>query len=214
MGRENKKEAVAALHRERIMAAAETLFLEKGFVFTTMDDISKNSEYSRRTIYSYYESKEDILYHLIEKGLAVLKHEIKAALCEGDDFISSYSMLCKAFQRYQQQSPSSVDSVLKAKPGSRADRDVPKVVERIYALGDEINGLLEDFLENAKKQGVVRSEANVKASVYIMWSSITSLLSLAETKEAVIPGQLGMTGEEFLAYGFRQIINSLLAEQI
>ena len=41
MGRENKKDVVAALHREQIMKAAEKLFSEKGYVQTTIDDISK-----------------------------------------------------------------------------------------------------------------------------------------------------------------------------
>lgn len=43
MGRENKKEAVAALHREQIMKAAEKLFSEKGYEQTTIEDISKAS---------------------------------------------------------------------------------------------------------------------------------------------------------------------------
>ena len=76
MGRENKKETIAALHRSRIMKAAEALFCEKGFDQTTIDDISRASEYSRRTIYAYYESKEDILYHIVEQGLRTLKEEL------------------------------------------------------------------------------------------------------------------------------------------
>ncbi len=50
MGRENKKESVAALHRERIMTAAERLFSEKGYEQTTIEDISAASGYSRRRI--------------------------------------------------------------------------------------------------------------------------------------------------------------------
>ena len=50
MGRENKKEAVAALHRERIMTAAERLFSEKGYEQTTMEDSPAASGYSRRRI--------------------------------------------------------------------------------------------------------------------------------------------------------------------
>ena len=41
----NQKEAVAALHRERMLAAAEELFQQKGFEQTTIDDISKASGY-------------------------------------------------------------------------------------------------------------------------------------------------------------------------
>ncbi len=59
------------------MKAAEKLFSEKGYEQTTIEDISKASEYSQRTIYVYYESKEDILYHIIEKGLIELKQNIE-----------------------------------------------------------------------------------------------------------------------------------------
>lgn len=57
MDQMSRKEAVTSLHRARIMTAAEKLFSEKGYAQTTIDDISKASEYSRRTIYAYYESK-------------------------------------------------------------------------------------------------------------------------------------------------------------
>ena len=60
MGRENKKEAVAAFHREQIIKASESLFSEKGFEQTTVDDISRQSGYSRRTVYAYFESKEGL----------------------------------------------------------------------------------------------------------------------------------------------------------
>lgn len=214
MGRENKKEVVAALHREQIMISAERLFLEKGFVQTTIDDISKDSEYSRRTIYSYYESKDDILYHIIEKGLLSLKADINAALSKSKDFLSRYYMICTAFKSYQYDSPSSMDSVIKAKSTGFNEKDVPEVINRILSLGDEINQILVSFIEDGIKQKVVREDINPMATVYIMWSNITSLLLLAETKETVIKKQLGMTCSEFLDYSFTQIINSLLKEHI
>ena len=45
-------------------------------------------------------------------------------------------------------------------------------------------------------------------------ASIDSLLALAETKGKFICAQNGMTEEEFLDYGFRQIINSILEVRI
>ncbi len=214
MGRENKKEVVAALHREQIMISAERLFLEKGFAQTTIDDISKAAEYSRRTIYSYYKSKDDILYHIIEKGLLSLRANINAALSKSKDFLSRYHMICAAFKSYQYDSPSSMDSVIKAKPTGFNEKDVPDVIIRIFSLGDEINQALARFIEDGIKQKVVREDINPMATVYIMWSNISSLLLLAETKEDVIKKQLGMTDSKFLDYGFTQIINSLLKEHI
>lgn len=214
MSRENKKEAVAALHREQIMISAERLFLEKGFVQTTINDISKTSEYSRRTIYSYYESKDDILYHIIEKGLISLKVNINTALSTSKDFLIRYHMICTAFKSYQNDSPSSMDNVIKVKPNDLKEKDVPEVMIRIFSLGDEINQVLAGFIEDGIKQRVVREDINPMATVYIMWSSISSLLLLAESKEVIIKKQLGMTGSKFLDYGFKQIVNSLLKERI
>ena len=53
---EDRKTAVETLHRERIMDASERLFLEKGFQGTTIADISEAADYSRRTIYAYFEN--------------------------------------------------------------------------------------------------------------------------------------------------------------
>ena len=76
----NQKEAVAALHRERMLTAAEELFQQKGFEATTIDDISKVSGYSRRTLYAYFVNKEDFLRQIVRKGLAQLDGALEAAL--------------------------------------------------------------------------------------------------------------------------------------
>lgn len=212
MSRENKKDAVAALHRKQIMISAERLFLEKGFVQTTIHDISEDSDYSRRTIYSYYESKEDILYHIVEKGLLSLKVNINTALSKSNDFLDRYRMICTAFKSYQYDSPSSMDSVIKVKATGFNEKDIPEVIIRILSLGDEMNQVLAKFIEDGIKQKVVREDINPMATVYIMWSNISSLLSLAETKETIIKKQLDMTSSEFLDYGFTQIIHSILKE--
>ena len=43
---------------------------------------------------------------------------------------------------------------------------------------------------------------------------MTALLALAESKGEFIEKQFSLSEEEFLAYGFRQIISSMLVEKI
>ena len=109
MGETNKKEAVAALHRARIMTAAEKLFSEKGYEQTTIEDISKESEYSRRTIYAYYESKDDILHCIIEKGLQALKTDIENAANDNAGFTDAYRAVCRAMRKYRREYPYSLE---------------------------------------------------------------------------------------------------------
>lgn len=214
MGRENKKEAVAALHRERIMKAAETLFFEKGYVQTTIEDIAKASEYSRRTIYAYYESKEDILHHIIEKGLQTLKLDIENAVNSSDDFINRYKAICQAISQYQRDYPHSVNTVNGADPASFAFSDASDTVKSIMLLGTEINTILASFIETGKENGIVRNDIVPQLSVYVLWSGMTALLTLADTKGQWISSQFSISEKDFLEYGFKQLINSILEERI
>ena len=214
MGRQNKKEAVADLHREKILTAAEKMFSEKGFAQTTIEDISKVSEYSRRTIYAYYESKDDILHHIVEKGLQSLKCDIENALSKSSDFLGQYKGICMAMKKYQAECPHSLESVTESKT-SKLDLDnLSPTVANVLSLGTKINELLADFIEQGKNDGFVRNNIITMQTVYILWTSISSLLSLVQTKGSFLFAFLGTSEEDFLEYGFKQIINSILEEHI
>lgn len=214
MGRVNQKDAVAALHREKIMEAAETLFVEKGFDTTTIEDISKASAYSRRTIYAYFESKDDILHHIIAKGLLILKDEISRAIDKNDGFIAQYRAICLAMVKYQTQCPCSLENVTRADTGNLDFENLSDTVKQILILGTEINDLLAEFVEAGKRCGLVRQDVIPLMTVYILWSSMTSLIALAQTKGQFISKQFDISENEFYEYGFKQIINSILEVKI
>ena len=57
---------------QEILNAARILFINKGYSSTTMLDIAQESELSRRTIYLYFKSKEEISYHVMNDAYALL----------------------------------------------------------------------------------------------------------------------------------------------
>lgn len=210
MGRENKKEDVATLHREKILNATQQLFSEKGFEKTTIDDISKSAGYSRRTIYAYYDSKEDILHHIIRNGLILLKDEVEKAIEDNSDFIQQYNGICRAMYRYQRDCPCSVENVNKFSGNEVDFESISDTVKDIFALGTEINQILERFIEKGKNDGIVRQDVVPLMTVYVLWSGITSLIDMVNTKGKFLCKQFSTTEEEFLKYGFRQIINGII----
>lgn len=210
----SKKEAVAELHRTRIMTSAERLFSEKGYAQTTIADISKASEYSRRTIYAYYESKEDILHHIIEKGLRLLKKDIENAANDNSGFVEAFRAVCRAKIRYRKNYPHSLETLNRSDAAEIKRLTASDTVKNILCLGTEINGILEALIVRGQKSGDVKKDVVPVLTVYVLSTSLDSLIELVEAKGKFICAQNDMTEDELFDYGFRQIINSILEVRI
>lgn len=52
----------------RILKAAENVFAQKGYEYSTIKDISKLAEVADGTVYKYFNNKEDLLFSVIEEG--------------------------------------------------------------------------------------------------------------------------------------------------
>lgn len=237
MGRENKKEAVAALHRAQILAAAQTLFRAKGFAQTSIEDISKSASYSRRTIYAYYESKEDILHHLILQGLISLRDDLTEAV-EQKSFLSMYKAICAAMTAYYRQYPYSMQTVMRApaaglgqdtagastekarsaaageeETGPAAAQAGSAALRQIFRLGEEINALLADAVRKGQQEGIVRGELHPLLTVYLLSAELHAVLELHGTKGTYICSSLGLQEEDLLRYGFEQVLYGIVETQ-
>ena len=62
MGSSERKEKEKEIRRKDILDAAERIFFTKGYRSATMDDVAKEAEYSKRTVYVYFSSKEQIYF--------------------------------------------------------------------------------------------------------------------------------------------------------
>lgn len=214
MSRENKKKAIADFHKENIMKASEKLFTQKGFAQTTIEDISKASEYSRRTIYAYYQNKDDILHNIIEKGLIILKQDIKDIIGLHKDFVSTFEKIFMAMFKYQTKYPHSVGNVNSTNSSNLNFENISDTVKRILLLGTEINDILSTFIETGKENEVIRKDVISMLTVYVLWSNMTSLITLVQTKGKFISKQFSISDTELLNYGFKQIINSILEVRV
>ncbi len=79
--------------KDILIDVARRLFAEKGMENTTMNDIANESGKGRRTLYTYFNSKEDIYLTIIEKELQYLYeklYEIEKMDIAPDEKLKSY----------------------------------------------------------------------------------------------------------------------------
>ena len=98
-----------AQRRQEILDAARQEFFERGFHTPTVDDVAARAEVSKGTIYLYFESKEEILAHLLLEGLDLLLEEMQAvckpeasqsAQCTLEGLAGAYLGFCQSHPNY------------------------------------------------------------------------------------------------------------------
>ncbi|MDR2600809.1 MAG: TetR/AcrR family transcriptional regulator, partial [Oscillospiraceae bacterium] len=146
----SKKERLSVFNRSNILSTAKRLFLEKGIAQTTMDDISKEADYSKSTVYTYFKSKDEILNHIVLEHFKILKTVISEALKNEPEYSDGYFAICNALVEAYQSYPLFFESILDEI--KEPDNDAETVLVQIYKVGDEINGIIENYLNCCVKK--------------------------------------------------------------
>lgn len=206
----NQKEAIAALHRERMLTAAEELFQQKGFEATTIDDISKVSGYSRRTLYAYFVNKEDFLRQIVRKGLAQLDGALEAAL-RRETFEERYFAACEAVLRYLRDCPQSAKQVRQVQPEKLDGGN--RTVQEILTLGQQINGRLSEMIRQGQKEGSVRETLHPERCVVVLWSALSGWNDTLQNQGAFLAERFHLSQSEFQREALEQLLSSLRKEK-
>lgn len=72
-----RKEQEQLLHKKLIIKAAAQIFSEKGYERTTLDEVAHLAEFSKGSLYNYFENKEDLFLTTLEIGIQKLIEEMR-----------------------------------------------------------------------------------------------------------------------------------------
>lgn len=205
MNQENKKDAVAALHRENIVRAAAALFAQKGFDASSIDDIARESGYSRRTIYIYGKSKENLLCLAIAQELRTLRDGLRRTQ-EISGFFAQYDAICAELLAFHRRCPLSTSV---ARKSAVSDNPLP-AEQLILSLGTEINALLADFLAQGQREGLVRPDVFPALDAQLLTTSLEAQFSLWDTRKDYLISVFSLDEKAFLARVREQLLRGLL----
>lgn len=133
---------------ENILQAAAQIFQEKGYHATSMQDIANAVDLQKGSLYHYVDSKQDILYALLDKALSLILERLQAVLSQD---LPSQTKLRQAMQSYFSflaENPS-LSSVLLLEYRSLE----PAYQQRHIPLRDQVDHIWQEILEEGNKSG-------------------------------------------------------------
>lgn len=205
-----KKAALEQFHRDTISGVADRLFAEKGIEKTTMDDIAKEAEYSKATLYVYFKSKDEIFHYITLKGMQMLHDKFARVLETQQGAIEQYMTICKALGAFYEEYPVYFQSMLETIASDTESRLRSETLEAIYQAGELLNGDIESLIHKGIEEEVFKKELPSLPTGMVFWASLSGIVSLAGKKRDYISQSTGMTREDFMDFGFKMLLQSIL----
>lgn len=216
LGINERREKEKEIRRNDIIEAAERVFFKKGFDDATVDDVAKEAEFSKRTVYVYFNSKEQIYFEIMTRGYKLLISMLKDDLQKGKSgtAIEEIRQMYLTVYRFSKDYPEYFMAIMEYENGELDfQKGIPDQSKtECYALGEEILGYLTGALEKGIAEDSICNDLDVVKTSLVLWACMIGLFNTAKKKENYIKNYHGTTPEELISEAFQLITRSIQTE--
>lgn len=207
----NRKVRERLNKKSEILDAAERTFFKKGFENSTMDDIALAAEFTKKTVYSYFKSKEDIYYEIMLRGYKILNCMSKTMLEErkNDSEITNIKTLGKAFIKFSVEYKGYFKAIVDYENKYYTSNVSDELYKECDKEGEYTFNILKESIENGIKSGEITEKFSSLDISLTLWSCILGFANLIDKKEEYINKVYDRTSLEVLENGFQIILNSI-----
>jgi len=161
--------------RAEILAMSKKLFIQKGYLNTTTQDIISALKISRGLLYYHFKSKEDILWHIAEQQTTPLFRRIDAVV--SNQSMNAIEKIRKFFEATTTMDPNDAEIAEEDAQLMESLNDAMQLPENTYMM-DSINHQIAyrvskqfcEILEQGNKEGLLSVAYPEELASYLMTS--------------------------------------------
>ncbi len=179
--------------KEDVVNAARELFQTYGYKRVTMDEIAKKSNVTKKTIYTYFKDKDDLIKYFLKEELIKMKSIIEQIEKENLSFDLKIHKIISTLLEYRKEEKLLHFFTEEAKnlPSSVAKECVDKVNETIIT---EIKNLLEKAIQEKNVK-----QCNTELTSFLIYKIYVALIF--EWDKPIDKSEVTDSLMQFLKYG-------------
>lgn len=212
MGVITRKEKERDIRRKDIIDAAEKVFFARGFSNATMDDVAKEAEFSKRTIYVYFRSKEQLYFEIMLRGYTLLNGMCEEA-SEGNcskTGIEKIKLLGETLVDFNHRYPEYFKAIMDYENSDMDfDNKDDDSIEACYREGEKLFASLKNALLEGVQEGTFLEGIDVTSTSIVLWASIVGVLNTARKKEKYLLHYHNRTPSELVDEAFKLLLRSI-----
>jgi len=208
MGIAERKERERSQRYEAIIDAAEKVFFTRGFNIATMDDIAKESELGKGTLYLYFESKEDLHIAVAHRALDKLTSMSDIVLEKGGDALDKLTNLAYLFASFGRKYPGYMYSILYFEDIEFDKLSVDKEKLKDILLNKSVIKSVMSIVEQGIKEGHIRDDIPSAVIAHTLWLQVLGIFQLTLFHKSLF-SLLDMDKESLLAHHLKLVFNGI-----
>lgn len=158
------------MKEEQILEAARQLFKVYGFKKVSMDEIAKKAGVTKRTVYKYFSSKQELLKYFINEELVNMKKIIEEVEKNNNDFFEGVHEAVYKLLQYKHKR-----KFLKVIVEEAEMLKDEKVIKELAVIDEQIQNYIKEKLEYAMKEKYIEVD-NVEISAFLIYKMYIALM--------------------------------------
>lgn len=212
LGVKTRKEMERDIRMKDIIDAAEKVFFTKGFSNATMDDVAEEAEFSKRTLYVYFRSKEQLYFEIMLRGYKLLNciYEQRLEKSPLKTGIEKIKLLGKTLIDFNNDYPKYFKAIMDYENGDMDfNNNDDKSIQECYREGEKLFSFLKDAISEGINEGTILDDIDVDNTSLILWSSIVGVMHTSGKKEKYLIHYHNITSTELIDAAFKFLLHSI-----
>jgi AcrR family transcriptional regulator len=197
----NSKDKRKNINKKDIVDAAEKLFFTKGYNNSTMEKVAREAGFTKRTLYSYFKSKEEIYGEIIKRGYDALNIKILETLerKKDDTELSKIKGMGYVLINFERDFPGYYKAIFEYDGG-----ELPS---------NKLEETTIEMLQKSIKEGIIKGEITEKMDEVsislILWASIVGFVNTFSRKQKYIKEYFNEDSREMIEKGLNLVLDSI-----
>ena len=162
------------MKKEQIIVAARNLFTKYGYKKVSMDEIAREANVSKKTVYAYFKDKEELLKYFIFEELDKMRVAVTSIENKKLPFLEMVHETIFTVLKYKKE-----NNFLSTITKEAQDFKNQKIIEAIKILDTEVKQYIKNKLVYAKEHKYIR-DCNLDVLTFVIYKVYMALIFESE----------------------------------
>lgn len=187
------------MKREQVIEAARKLFHRFGFKKVSMDEIAREAGVTKKTIYMYFGSKEELLKYFIQEEISNMEKIVEKVEAQNLDFFETVNQAIYEILQYRKH-----QDFLNIIAREAEWLKNPVILDSLSLIDGKIQNYIRNKLQKAQEKGYIEY-TNLDITTFLIYKMYIALILEWHTNEKGVDEQmLAKTISDILKKGLRK----------